>query len=165
MQTIQPRPLGRAEKWADKALEPLMRILMEVNGTPGDSPQRTHRWNNSRLSITDTELLVRSCMVESKGDPKAWPLPSLFRHLPLIGWQRYVVIGPPTDRPWHIGWVWDKGAGISLLTHRTPVRMLEGPGRVLFFGLCARTHRQIPIRQMGQEKLGSKSDDRLLPLL
>ena len=149
------KPLGLLARTADYAMYPVMRFLMEINGTPSESPQRTHRWN--RHSI-DPEL-VRSYtnqLAWPRSDDSAWPLVSFLIHLPWIGWQRYVVLEPvdlPPNASWHIGWVWDSGATVSRITLRHGVRMLRGPGRVGFFGVGAEGSF-VRLRIVGYGKLG-----------
>lgn len=138
---------------------------MELNGTSNESPMLTHRWNNVRLTADQTFFLSPGLCVESFGDPSAWRLTGLLRHMPVIGWQRYLVIQPESDRPWYIGWVYHGGAGISRIRLEGAARVLEGPGRVFFFGIDAETQEQLLVDRIGKGRLGDKSAYADLPLI
>jgi hypothetical protein len=168
MSYVTIKPMGLMAQSADKLLAPLMRALMEMNGTPEEAPQRTHRWNNHRLSRAEADALDRKMTVLVSGDPDAWYLPSGLRHLPVIGWQKYVVLAPARlSRRWHVGWLEVGGgvAGISRLKLDRPVKLLRGPRDVHFFATDVEG-RQIRLGVEGEGRLsphrGERSD---LPLL
>jgi hypothetical protein len=147
--------MGLVTQRADKLLRPLMEILMELNITPEEAPQSTHRWNNHRLSKAEADALDLSKTVFVPGDPDAWYLPSGLRHLPWIGWQRYTVLAPlRLSRRWHVGWIEARGgvAGVSRLRLDRPAKLLHGPRDVHFFA-ADENGRQIRLEKEGEGKL------------
>lgn len=151
---IKFRPLGPVAKAADSTLYPLMRMLMELNGTPDESPQMTHRWNNKKLSTGDVGDLDLGLAVTVSGDPTAWRLPGGFRHFPWFGWQRYVVLRPKTwAETWFVGWIAPDAIGLSRIPIVGPARVLRGPDEALFFAVDAAGQR-LALEEVGRGKLG-----------
>lgn len=158
-------PLGPVAQAADKTLRPLMHILMELNGTPGESPNETHRWNNVKFRPYQALHLKPDLMTAVINDPAAWRLNGLFRHLPIIGWQKYVVIEPicHSEIEWYVGWLSKDLTGASRLKQRGPVKLLLGPDPVNFFGLDL-SGQQIPVRAVHTGRLGYNTHHAHIPL-
>lgn len=152
------RPLNRLEQVGDILMYPAMRILMELNGTPDESPQETHRWNNHKFSTEDARRLDLSLMVRVDGDvtlkKRRWLQFIPVFHLSIWGWQRYTVLRPRVDcGPWYVGWLSPDVSGYSRLPIKGAVRSLRGPDDAYFFALDA-SGRQISIMEIGRGKLG-----------
>lgn len=165
MTTLAIKPLGFLARAADQCMNPLMRMLMELNGTPDESPQLTHRWNNHHLPLSAVEHLERHYMVHCAGlkeERRAW---SLIRHLAFVGWRQYVVLEPAAREQWYPGWVADRSAGVSRIAQGGMARLLLGPGDVHFFGISVESGRQIPIREKGRGRLGDRGPYAQVPLL
>lgn len=163
---IRIRPLGVLERFADACMVPLM---YAVSGTLGEWPQRTHRWNNTRLTPTEVGHLRADRMVSCEGIPSAhprWRLGLPFFHLPIFGgWKEYVVIAPAgPSAPWHVGWLTSSAAGVSHIPLGGPVRMLLGPELVSFFGIDA-AGVEIPLRELGRGAVGDGGPYAHIPLL
>lgn len=151
---IKFRPLNRLEKVSDAAMYPLMRVLMELNGTPEESPQLTHRWNNKKLNTDEVKHLNPDMMVRIAGDRSAWYLPSGLRHFPVIGWQRYVVLRPKNwTANWFVGWITPDVFGISRIPIDGQVKVLRGTDGAFFFAVDA-AGRQVAVEKVGRGKLG-----------
>lgn len=164
MPSFNIRPLSRLEQTANAAMYPLMRMLMEVNGTPDEHPQLTHFWDNKKIR-NEADEVSSIGSVKVPGDSDAWPLPGFARHLPIIGWQRYVVLQPKSiSVPWHLGWKTASVVGYSRIEIHGPARALIGPKETEFFGLDE-FGRQIPIRIAGFGKLGRDPENFQIPLL
>jgi len=162
---INVRPLSKPEKLADVAMAPLMRV---ISGAPSEVPQSTHRWNNAKLDAEICSSFRDDCMVEIAGDPAAkrmWYGSLPLFHLPILGgWKRYVVL--QSERPhikWYVGWITQEVCGYSRIPSLGATRSLIGPGNVKFFGLNA-AGLQIPIRMVGEGKIGDGGEWRNLPL-
>lgn len=160
---IPVQSLGSLALWADQKMEPFMRwaCLSE----PG--AQRTHRWNNHRLTVTQKESLDQAMMVHNDGIPAASPWRPLLFHLPRFGgWKDYVVIRPIWENiSWHIGWATDLVSGISRIELRGPVRVLVGPDATHHFGVEHGTGEQIPLEQIGSGIVGETPEYRHILLL
>lgn len=151
---IKFRPLSRLEKAANAAMHPLMRMLMEINGTPDEAPQLTHWWNNKKIVLPEVEKFISRHSVSVVGDPAAWRLPGGLRHFPLIGWQRYVVLQPRNwTATWFVGWITTDVIGLSRIPIIGPARVLRGPDGAFFFGVDA-AGRQVAVEEVGHGKLG-----------
>ncbi len=76
-------------------------------------------------------------------------------HLPILGgWKRCVVIRPVEHLGgWHIGWSTKEGVNIDRDQFGGAVRMLIGPDKVHFFGICAKTGDQIALERRGGGKI------------
>lgn len=164
---IHVQPLGWLARIADVLMVPLMYLIA---GTFNEVPQRTHRWNNAKLSVETTKGLSDSYVVTCKGDDRAVGrngVLDLRFHLPIIGgWKKYVVLSPlDVNQDWYIGWMSTIDAGVSRIKLRGPVRMLLGPGEVTFFGLNAETNEQINIKETGRGRVGNKGPHAQVPLL
>lgn len=164
---IHVRPLGWLARTVDVLMVPLMYLMA---GTFSEVPQRTHRWNNSKLSMKATKDLSNTYAVTCIGDDRAVGrngLLDLRFHLPIIGgWKKYVVLCPlDVNQDWYIGWMSTIDAGVSRIKLRGPVRMLLGPGEVTFFGLNAETNEQVNIQETGRGRIGDKGPHAQVPLL
>jgi len=167
---ITVKPLSSFELYADALMHPLMVLL---SGAPGESPQRTHRWNYSAYSEEEQSSLVGFLKKDEVVDmpansqactPHQFGLP--FLHLPQFGgWKDYVVLEPQKDVEWHVGWLTDHSAGVSRLTLTGPVRMLLGPDPVMFFGVTDRTGTQLPLKKIWEGRIGDGGPFCRLPLL
>ena len=164
---IHVQPLGWLARIADILMVPLMYLMA---GPLNEVPQRTHRWNNTKLSAEIIKDLSDSYVIYCKGDDRAVGrngLLDLRFHLPIIGgWKQYVVLCPfDANQDWYIGWRSTIDAGVSRIKLRGPVRMLLGPGDVTFFGLNAETSEQINIKETGRGCVGDKGPYSQIPLL
>lgn len=169
--SIDVPPLRWRARLLDRLAKPLMRLCMLLNGTPRESPQETHRWNNRRLAPEEIQALDPAIMCRVKGDayarPPFWigPVPSF--HLPIFGWQRYVVLRPRyhdyRSGRWYIGWVTGGAAAVSLRPNLSAARCLIGPGDVSFFALDEYGFL-LPLEELGTDWLGSPTAFRHLPL-
>lgn len=168
MNKIRVPPEGWLAIIADLAMVPFMYL---VSGTLSEKPQRTHRWNNVKLSRAEVALLDRSLMVHVgvATCPHArfwWKIPIF--HMPIFGgWRNFMVFVPCSDshKDWHIGWIAKDVCGATRINLRGPVRMLLGPGDVSFFGIDAVSGEQIPIQLLGRGSIwdeGPFSDFTLL---
>lgn len=156
---ISIRPLGRLARLADVLMRPVMALSMELNGTPDEPPQETHFWNNEKLTYDEIDGLDETMMCFVPGSPGAaasrwWGFIPRF-HLPIVGWQEYVVLRPKylLGGSWYVGWITRDAAGVSLIPVRSMVKCLVGAGDAGFFALDA-SGRQIPIEQIGSARLG-----------
>lgn len=156
------KPLGRTACSLDRKFDPLMRVLC---GTCYESPQRTHRWNNHHLKISDAEYLNREMMVCHNGIPGETAIYPLF-HMPIFGgWRNYVVISPVRKQgEWYVGWISGNFVGVSRIPLSGLVRVLEGPVPVCWFGITATGH-QIPLQEIVKGRIGEGGPYAQIPLL
>lgn len=168
MERIAIPPLRWYERVADVAMLPIMYLL---SGTWRESPQQTHFWNNVKIKCGEAARLDTNVMVVCAGvaasPPRRWRiLPML--HMPIFGgWRDYVVLEPDMEFPplWHIGWVAEHAIGVSRITMSTSkVRVLLGPEKVWFFCLSA-SGEQLPLRKIGEGRIGSGGPYVHIPLL
>lgn len=166
MKKLHIPPLGWLARFADWLMTPIMYLL---SGTLKESPQRTHAWNNMRLSKRDASIINLDRCVWCDRTPSASPrfflgLP-LF-HMPVFGgWKEYVVLEPWGNHgAWHIGWITETSIGVSRLTLHGPVRMLLGSTEGAFFGISAEG-KQIPLTKVGVGTIGSGYLRTDIPLL
>ncbi len=157
--------LSWAARLADILIVPFMYLL---SGTT-ESPQRTHRWNQVRLRHDQVNYLLSEKMVFCKGVESSVRFHKLRFHIPILGgWRDYVVIQPEESvGGWHIGWTTADAVGVSRIVLHGPVRMLLGPGDVLFFGIRSESDNQIQIliRKIGSGRVGDRGPYRKVPLL
>ncbi len=165
MTQIEIRPLGRVAKTVDSCMSPLMRL---VSGAILETPQSTHRWNNTKIHQDHCTHLCSDWMVKIEGltsAKQAWfgKLPVF--HLPVIGgWKQYVVLQSTNPQlKWYVGWVTEEVCGFSRIPAVGPVRTLIGPSNVQFFGLNAAGY-QTPICQIGTGIVGDGGQWCKLPL-
>lgn len=162
-------PLGRL---ADALMTPIMYLL---SGTFYEAPQRTHVWNNQKLSPEQvTSWLIRNLAVSVGSNPRASKPKVLgilpYLHMPILGgWRDYVVLEcllSEEDYPWHVGWFVDGGvAGVSLVPLRGRfVRLLVGPAPTTFFALMP-DGEQVKLVQAGEGVIGHHGQFRDVPLL
>lgn len=157
-------PLGRLALCADWLMRPVMRLL---SGALREEPQRTHRWNNRRLSPEEVAVLNTDAMIRRAGDPDAMRFKPILFHIPCLGgWKKYVVVRPFSQRHqrWHIGWLTPHVNGMSLVQLEGPVRVLLGPEPVKFFGVDAQGE-QIIVHCIGEGTIGDGSPYSRMPLL
>lgn len=138
-----------------------------ISGTFSESPQRTHRWNNLRLTLEQLAGLKENLMVRVNGKGGAIPwfwIP--FFHAPILGgWREYVVLAPTEPYAfWRIGWKHAAGGGVTRLFLHGHVRMLIGPEDVSFFGLNEHGD-QLPLAQIGVGRIGRGGRFIKVPLL
>ena len=87
-------------------------------------------------------------------------------HLPVLGgWRQYVVLEPEDTQDWYVGWILSDAIGISRIKLIGPVRLLIGPDDVSFFGINGKDYGQIPIRKIGEGRIGSGGSYAQMPLL
>ena len=162
-------PRGIFVRIADAVMTPIMYLLA---GTLRESPQRTHRWNNKRLSAEERALLDQALLYVLKGDP-SMPRRILlgfipFFHMPILGGHREYVVFMPCDtavHKWHIGWDLPEVCGVSRFAFRGPQRVLGVPHDVKFFGIDAQTGKQIQLQLIGKGSVGNHDPYAHVPLL
>lgn len=155
----------------------LMRPIMYwLQGNFDEEPQRTHFWNNIRVSaLQGLDVLstlmtipgVDSGVVRISADTNAIPRFSLFPvfHAPRFGgWKNFVVLEPTQEiDEWYVGW-FSFGVGVSVIPIKDRVRVLVGPDEVIFFGVD-KDGRGIPIKSIGQGFIGQAGEYAKVPLL
>lgn len=171
--TLYVRPRGRIPRLADELCEPFMRW---VSGAPDEAPQETHRWNNVHVAVAAVAHLKIEWMVtRSRGDPTAKEFPAILSgtlaHLTRFGgWTSYIAVEPCEEGEcWYLGCRWPgngiyNGAMISRIATFGGVRGLVGPGPAEWFGISAWSHEQIPLRKIGEGKIGDGQPLTRLPL-
>ncbi|MEK7567807.1 MAG: hypothetical protein AAB513_02715 [Patescibacteria group bacterium] len=163
MKEIHIEPLSQVACFCDELFEPLMRL---GSLAWDEEPQRTHRYNNHHLNPADSVYLNQSMMVRGNGDPKTRRLPIALAHMPIFGgWKKYAVLEPVDKNTgeWYVGWTGKGFFGISRIPINGRVRLLEGPGPVLWFGTNAQGE-QVQIRQIGNGQIGDGGQFSQLPL-
>lgn len=134
-----------------------------------ESPQRTHRWNNTKLKELDLRFLdarytVKLSKKNRTKDRSLFGLPVF--HIPILsGWKCYDVLDVSSEKTWHIGWLADEARGISRIPLTGPVRVLLGPSSVRFFAIDAVTGHQIPLEYKASGRVGNGGPFCHLPLL
>jgi hypothetical protein len=132
-------------------------------------PQRTHFWNNTKYATINHRLFDESLLIVTKGNTDAverwWGMLPIF-HMPLIGgWRDYVVLEPVVRQDqWFVGWIPRDVIGISQIPLQGAVRVLIGSGNTFFFGINEHGD-QIELRQVGEGRVGLKTEFSSLPLL
>ncbi len=151
---IRVKRLGFWARLADIMMVPIMYVL---SGTPRETPQRTHRWNNTKLKPADITWLSPTGMVRCSGIGTRRGYESVVFHLPIFGgWRNYVVLRPREPKGgWYVGWKVNGKAGISRVRIDGAVRMLVGPDPVEFFGIDARTGTQRFIHDVAKGRIGN----------
>lgn len=147
----------------------MMPVMLVCQFTLTESLQRTHFWNNQKLSDKEKNRLDVSMGVESHGDPavnqrwvdKNFPI----FHIPILGgWKKFIVVEPEDDEEtWFPGWMAEDVTGVSQIKVVGRVKLLLGPGKVTFFGVD-RFGEQIFLKRVGSGVLGKKSPYRKVPL-
>ena len=159
------KPLNKLERLADILMTPIMYL---VSGVFSESPQKTHLWNNIKISENEAEELNITLMQKVDGVPNKVTKNSGIRfHCPIIGgWREYVVICPVNSeiKDWYAGWHNKQITGISRIKLSGSVRLLIGFDQTFFFGISTEGE-QIPIRVIGCGRLGIKSQFSTRPLL
>lgn len=158
-------PLNRKELLLDSLMVPLMYL---ISGTIREEPQKTHRWNNTRLSDEALEYLNPDRMVHSDGAPEAIKPGKVNFHIPIInGWKKYVVVLPYDNKEshWHVGWIAPgHSQAVSRIPLTTAARVLIGPGPCKWFAVSP-SGLQLNLRQIAEGQIGDCGDYRNLPLL
>ncbi len=160
------QPLSKAAHIADRLMLPLM---YAVSGTWRETPQQTHRWNNTKLKPDQVKHLAAAKMVSSYGkearEMRSWFDLPLF-HLPICGgWKDYTVLQPDCDIDrWHVGWIAKDVIGVSRIQIQGPVRLLTGSGPVSFFGVNL-DGDQIKLEEIATGRVGSHGPYAKVPLL
>lgn len=170
MNKIQVPPEGWLAKLGDWILVPVMYF---VSGTLSETPQRTHKWNNKKLTSDEVAQLASisqfNVFVDGLTDERARFFGKLpIFHLPICGgWKNYMVFKPcgKAHTGWHIGWIAEDASGVTKIKLNGPVRMLLGPDEVTFFGVDTKTGEQIPIQTVGTGRIGDEGPFADLPLL
>jgi hypothetical protein len=166
MSLLHPHPESWLEKIGDALMLPLM-YLLQMNIR--EVPQRTHFWNNTKYPNDAVRHLDADAIISIPGDAIAsrrWFGPLPIFHMPIIGgWKKFVVLEPtvPQDQ-WYIGWIAGDTLGVSHITLRAEVRVLQGPGAAQFFGQNEHGE-QIQLRQVGVGEVGRAGEFSHVPLL
>ena len=144
-------------------------IMYVISGTLREIPQRTHRWNNTKLKPSEIRHFEDRWKVFCQGvetsGTRSWFWIPLF-HIPILGgWKDYVVLQPSdSNQEWHVGWIASDTAGVSRIKLHGPVRMLLGPGDASFFGVDVRG-TQLPISEIARGHIGDNGPHKQVPLL
>ncbi len=163
---MTPSPYPLWKQCLDLCMMPLM---VAMQWTVKESLQRTHFWNNHKLSSSEVVLLQEKLMVSHPGDREAgmsrkFGLPVF--HMPAWGgWKHYVVLEPSAyNHHWYVGWKTSSHtAGVSLIPLKGPVKMLVGGEQTSWFALNA-VGDQIAIQAIGGGQLGAGGKFAKLPL-
>ena len=162
------------ERWWAAVLDWIMLPVMYfVSGTLSEIPQRTHWWNNKKLTRAEVEELASASQfvihVDGLTDQRARFFGSLpIFHMPIFGgWKNYMVFKPcgKARTGWHIGRITKDVCDVTTIKLNGPVRMELGPGEVTFFGVDAKTGEQIPIQMIGTGRIGDEGPFADVPLL
>lgn len=152
-------PQGLISKIADYIMMPCMYALQ---GSVSESPQRTHFWNNLKLTAEDVRFLETEGMVSVAADQKAisrwfFAVIPIF-HMPIFGgWKEYVVVCPVVSQnAWFVGWIADDVIGVSQIPLTSGVRLLINNGSVQFFGVNEHGN-QIYLEETGRGIVGKAS--------
>ena len=150
------RPQGRPGQLLDQLMQPIMYWLQ---GNYSELPQRTHRWNNQKLTPYEVTKLDPSGFATIAGSRQAaapWWLGIFPRfHMPRFGgWNEYVVLQPQAKQTvWFVGWHTTQVSGFSRVSLTDQVRVLRGQTAASFFGLD-RSGRQVALKQVGLGTIG-----------
>lgn len=158
------KPLAKWEAFLDLLMTPLMYL---ISGTFTEIPQRTHRWNNRKLSAEQVEKLNDQLTLLVRKKRGASKRLGIFFHIPILGgWRHYVVLRSLEGVNWYVGWkTSDTAGGISAIPLSGPVRVLRGNEDVKFFGLNS-LGEQIPIELIFEGQIGDgRYESRNYPLL
>lgn len=164
---ISLKKQGVIGKVGDALMYPLMILLQ---GTWRESPQRTHRWNNQKLRPADIHHLENSVMVSIAGDARSrerWQYGLPFFHMPIFGgWKQYIVLTPTSPQnEWYVGWIAGDVAGVSRIPLQESVRVLKGQYACQFFGINEHGE-QITLAQTGDGIVGqAQAEHTHIPLL
>lgn len=155
-------PQGWGGKLADKLMAPIMCLGA---GTFQEVPQRTHFWNNTKLTRKHIQHLYQDQMVTLEGSADAIQMGKARFHLPLFGgWRDYAVLQPLINTTWHVGWITPRVIGVSRIELLGPVRVLLGPDPVSFFAIDWKNHQR-PVRKIGEGRIGDGGGFSQIPLL
>lgn len=154
--TWNVKSMGWISKVADMLMTPLMYL---ASGTFSEAPQRTHRWNIEEIPKDVFGGFDPDMMATVPGIPGTFDGPRRVKfHVPIFGgWRDYAVIEPAVEvGAWHPGWTTgvDNGGGVSRLRFVGPARVLRASGDMYFFGIDAETGEQIPVRRIGEGRIG-----------
>lgn len=143
------RPIGPLVKFADLAMNPVMRYLAG-KGAWREEPQRTHFWNNRRLTDLEIKCLNHELFFNGKPDVTSTQK-GLFRFncRRWGGWKKFYVLAPDIDPFYHDFWYVGRKVKNWAVISRVPislahpseneyysmVRVLIGQKAVDFFGI------------------------------
>ncbi len=165
MNEIKIKKQGFISKLADRIMMPVMYL---VSGTISESPQRTHFWNNNKLTKKDISNLdsEKIAHIEGISDAARKSILPIF-HMPIFGgWKDYVVLEPENfNGPWQVGWITNDYSGISNIQIHGSVRMLISRDTVSFFGISSGEQTQIKIMKIGEGRIGESKLYKKIPLL
>lgn len=165
--SIRFKPEGVAGRIADSLMWPIMKIL---SGDLREVPQRTHFWNNKKLTKSESSsvraVTGRGYFVNVPADLQSCSRGRINFHVPVLGGRKnYVVLTLPCSwEPWHLGWLTPDICGISLIPIVGEVRALQGPDKVTFFAIRPDGFL-LPVIQWGCGRIGDGSEYRHVPLL
>lgn len=174
---IKFTPEGSIGAFFDWLMRP---IMFWLQGNWKEEPQRTHFWNNIELSplqvinvLDSLQSLYSKGSLKTSGvsriaaDKNAVAKFSLFPifHAPRFGgWKEFIVLEPVDDiDQWYVGW-FSAVAGMSLVPIKGRVRVLIGPGEVIFFGVD-KNGKGIPINTVDSGEIGKAGEYAKVPLL
>lgn len=152
------KPAGLISTIADLAMLPIMAVFTGFIGLA----QRTHFWNNRKMTPEERAMIDLGLILRHPGDPTAHRWGGLFAHLPIClgGWRKFIVIEPADQTDvWYVGWV----SGVSLIPLKGPVRVLIGRGDAEFVAFNAEGV-QIPLKKTGEGQLVTRNPYMWLPL-
>lgn len=166
MTKIKLKKQTKLSKLGDFLMLPVMYFLQ---WTFSEVPQRTHRWNNTKLPATAIVDFKSEDTVTVSGDKDAkrrWFGPFPLFHMPLFGgWDEFVVLAPKElQTEWYIGWLPFDTIGVSQIPLKGSVRVLVGPKQVQFFGVDA-DGSQISVEVVGKGVVGKAGQFKKVPLL
>ncbi len=160
------KPQGALSAFADALMVPIM-LMMQFTLT--ERLQRTHFWNNKKLTKEEADQLQQSQMVTFSGDPHAvarwwWKFFPIFHTPAFGGWKNYVVLEPVSHHGvWFPGWKAEDVSGFSVIPVYWRVKLLLGPEPVQFFGLDE-SGQQITLRCVGTGRIGHGGQFSFIPL-
>ncbi len=164
---IQIRQPSFWSKTADALMIPIMYFLQ---GNIFELPQKTHFWNNCKLTRKDASSLDSSLcvtVVEQEHSVPRWFGPVPIFHMPIFGgWKTFVVLEPVDHSvtEWYVGWIASDVAGLSQIKLTAQVRLLTCEGSAEFFGVT-KNGTQIALQAVGHGKIGEQEEYAKVPLL
>jgi hypothetical protein len=163
VENMRVKPLGPVARWIDAKLEPLMRF---VSGAPDEAPQQTHNWNRTPLSVEQAQRLQPGLMLQYEGNKDGMQgRRVIMHHVPILGgWRKYVVVKPPREGTWYLGWQTWEFTQVSRISLTTPARILVSSDDMKLFALDAEG-RQIALEHIGEGQIGQGGPYAQLPLL
>lgn len=147
----------------------MLPIMYLLQGNFREIPQRTHRWNNVKLSAAQVKDFDASKVETVAGDENAhkrWLGFIPLFHMPIFGgWKKFVVLQPKEHHGhWYIGWLVDDAFGVSQIPVVGKVRLGIGPIQAQYFGVD-QEGKQIDIDIVGYGSIGDAGEFAKTPLL